>query len=341
MEGRVERIPALPGARSQPDTVLLEMSDPAGRAGRPRGRGAAPGGRGRLREPAGPAREPAPEPAGPGRRAAESRAPGGQAAGGGGRGARQGRAHPGARPRSSRAARRASSASRPRSRGSATRRASAPTQAQLAAQRARVEPDAGDATSCAGARSIRSRCGPASPACSRSCRWRWASGSPPGTTLARVARPENLKAELRIPEVQAKDVRSGMPASIDTRNGIVPGRVMRVAPSVAGGSGDRGRGPRRAAPQGARPEPLGGRHDRDRAAGQRPLRGPARPRPGRTARSSSSSWSRTATRRCACRWSSAAAPSTPWKSSSGLAVGDQVILSDTSAQDEHDRIRLE
>jgi HlyD family secretion protein len=58
----------------------------------------------------------------------------------------------------------------------------------------------------------------------------------PGTTLARVARPEKLKAELRIPEVQAKDVIVGMTASIDTRNGIVPGRVIRVAPSVQEGS---------------------------------------------------------------------------------------------------------
>jgi HlyD family secretion protein len=59
---------------------------------------------------------------------------------------------------------------------------------------------------------------------------------PPGSTLARVARPEKLKAELRIAEVQAKDVTVGMTASIDTRNGIIPGRVMRVAPSVQEGS---------------------------------------------------------------------------------------------------------
>ena len=58
----------------------------------------------------------------------------------------------------------------------------------------------------------------------------------PGTTLARVARPENLKAELRIPEVQAKDLRSGLPASIDTRNGVIPGHVIRVAPSAQEGS---------------------------------------------------------------------------------------------------------
>lgn len=58
----------------------------------------------------------------------------------------------------------------------------------------------------------------------------------PGTNLARVARPENLKAELHIPEVQAKDVIVGLRAQIDTRNGIVPGHVTRVAPSVQEGS---------------------------------------------------------------------------------------------------------
>ncbi len=59
---------------------------------------------------------------------------------------------------------------------------------------------------------------------------------PISSTLARVARPEKLKAELRIPEVQAKDVVVGMTASIDTRNGVIPGRVVRVAPSVQEGS---------------------------------------------------------------------------------------------------------
>ncbi|HEX7181830.1 MAG TPA: HlyD family efflux transporter periplasmic adaptor subunit [Thermoanaerobaculia bacterium] len=59
---------------------------------------------------------------------------------------------------------------------------------------------------------------------------------PPGTTLARVARPEQLKAELRVPETQAKDVTAGLRASIDTRNGVIPGRVLRVAPSAQDGT---------------------------------------------------------------------------------------------------------
>jgi HlyD family secretion protein len=54
---------------------------------------------------------------------------------------------------------------------------------------------------------------------------------PAGTNLARVARPDLLKAEVRIQETQAKDVTAGRKVSIDTRNGIVPGHVERVSPS--------------------------------------------------------------------------------------------------------------
>src|SRR5260370_3583565 len=57
-----------------------------------------------------------------------------------------------------------------------------------------------------------------------------------GTNLPRVARPENLKAQVRIPETQAKDVMAGQKASIDTRNGLIDGHVQRVAPSVQEGT---------------------------------------------------------------------------------------------------------
>jgi HlyD family secretion protein len=59
---------------------------------------------------------------------------------------------------------------------------------------------------------------------------------PEGTTLAKVVQPGQLKAVLRIPESQAKDVAVGQPASIDTRNGIVAGHVTRKDPSALGGS---------------------------------------------------------------------------------------------------------
>ncbi len=57
-----------------------------------------------------------------------------------------------------------------------------------------------------------------------------------GTTLARVAKPERLKAELRIPQTQARDVQVGQAAFIDTRRDTIPGRVRRVDPNVQGGS---------------------------------------------------------------------------------------------------------
>ncbi|MCM2268749.1 MAG: HlyD family efflux transporter periplasmic adaptor subunit [Thermoanaerobaculia bacterium] len=58
----------------------------------------------------------------------------------------------------------------------------------------------------------------------------------PGSNLARVADPTRLKAELRVPETQARDVAIGLPAKVDTRNGVVAGRVIRVDPAVTNGT---------------------------------------------------------------------------------------------------------
>ena len=58
----------------------------------------------------------------------------------------------------------------------------------------------------------------------------------PGTNLARVADPKKLRAEVKIAETQAKDVMPGQKATIDTRNGIVNGHVSRVDPSVINGT---------------------------------------------------------------------------------------------------------
>jgi HlyD family secretion protein len=75
-----------------------------------------------------------------------------------------------------------------------------------------------------------------------------------GTILAKVAQPNKLKAELKIPETQAKDVQIGQLASIDTRNGMVSGHVMRIDPAVLNGTvtvDAKLEGP---LPQGARPD---------------------------------------------------------------------------------------
>jgi HlyD family secretion protein len=58
----------------------------------------------------------------------------------------------------------------------------------------------------------------------------------PGMNLARVADPKKLRAEIKIAETQAKDVMPGQKAAIDTRNGIVNGHVSRVDPSVINGT---------------------------------------------------------------------------------------------------------
>ncbi|HEY9404506.1 MAG TPA: HlyD family efflux transporter periplasmic adaptor subunit [Pyrinomonadaceae bacterium] len=76
----------------------------------------------------------------------------------------------------------------------------------------------------------------------------------PGTVLARVVEPSQLKAELRIPETQAKDVQLGQVASIDTRNGVVTGRVQRIDPAVQEGTVTVDVELTGALPQGARPD---------------------------------------------------------------------------------------
>jgi HlyD family secretion protein len=58
----------------------------------------------------------------------------------------------------------------------------------------------------------------------------------PGQNLARVADPGHLKAELKIAETQAKDVELGQLASVDTRNGIIAGRVSRKDPAAVNGT---------------------------------------------------------------------------------------------------------
>jgi len=58
----------------------------------------------------------------------------------------------------------------------------------------------------------------------------------PGFNMARVADPASLKAELRIPETQIKDVRVGQPVAVDTRNGIIQGTVSRIDPAAREGT---------------------------------------------------------------------------------------------------------
>lgn len=76
----------------------------------------------------------------------------------------------------------------------------------------------------------------------------------PGTNLAKVAQPGRLKAVLHIPETQAKDIQIGQVASIDTRNGLIPGHVIRIDPGAENGTVAVDVGLDGALPKGARPD---------------------------------------------------------------------------------------
>jgi HlyD family secretion protein len=76
----------------------------------------------------------------------------------------------------------------------------------------------------------------------------------PGANLARVANPTNLKAELRIAETQTKDIRVGQYAEVDTRNGIVKGKVSRIDPASLNGTVGVDVTLEGELPQGARPD---------------------------------------------------------------------------------------
>jgi len=60
----------------------------------------------------------------------------------------------------------------------------------------------------------------------------------PGAILAKIAQPNKLKATLKIPETQVKDVVIGQVASVDTRNGVIPGHVTRIDPASVNGTVD-------------------------------------------------------------------------------------------------------
>lgn len=76
----------------------------------------------------------------------------------------------------------------------------------------------------------------------------------PGITLAKVVQPGRLKAVLRIPETQARDIVPGQRVAVDTRNGIIPGHVTVAYPAAEGGTVGVDVALEGALPRGARPD---------------------------------------------------------------------------------------
>jgi HlyD family secretion protein len=161
-----------------------------------------------------------------------------------------------------------------------------------------------------------------------------------GTILAKVAQPTKLKAELKIAETQAKDIQIGQPASIDTRNGVIPGLVSRIDPAVREGTvlvdvrltGEL--------PQGARPDlSVDGTVELERLDDVLYVGRPAFGQPDslvglfRLDRESGEAL------RTQVRLGRSSVNTI--EIVEGLSVGDQVILSDMSNWDAYDRVRLD
>ena len=161
----------------------------------------------------------------------------------------------------------------------------------------------------------------------------------PGTILAKIAQPHKLKATLKIPETQVKDVAIGQVASIDTRNGIIPGHVSRIDPAAVNGTVDVDVSLDGPLPPGARPDlSVDGTITLERLADVvyvgRPVVGQCGAKislfkvdpDGKEAQRVNVSLGRCSVNNI--------------EVVDGLKVGDQVILSDMSAQDAYNRIRL-
>ncbi len=161
----------------------------------------------------------------------------------------------------------------------------------------------------------------------------------PGTTLAKVAEPSRLKAELRISETQAKDIQIGQPVAIDTRNGVVQGRVIRIDPAVVNGTVTVDAGIEGTLPKGARPDlSVEGIIELDRAADGLFVGRPVQSQAYGTLSLYRLSPDGSEAQRVKVHLGRGSVSTI--EILEGLNPGDQVILSDTSAWDSSDRIRI-
>ena len=160
-----------------------------------------------------------------------------------------------------------------------------------------------------------------------------------GTVLAKVSQPWRLKTELKIPETQMNEIRIGMPADIDTRNGIIKGQVSRIDPAAVNGTVTVDVRLLGELPQGARPDlSVDGTIEIEKLTDvlyvERPVIGQAnatvglfRVNPdGKEAERVQVKFGRSSVNTI--------------EVVSGLKLGDKVVLSDMSQWDAHNRVRL-
>lgn len=161
-----------------------------------------------------------------------------------------------------------------------------------------------------------------------------------GTNIARVARPDDLQAELQIPETQARDVQIGQLVHVDTRNGVVDGRVIRIDPAARNGTVQVDVELLGSLPRGARPQlSVDGTIEIERLENVVYTGRPVYGQPNSTI----SLFKLVEEGRYAIR-----VPVEIGRTSvnqveivQGLVPGDRVVLSDTSAYDAYDRIRID
>lgn len=161
-----------------------------------------------------------------------------------------------------------------------------------------------------------------------------------GTTLAKVVQPDQLKASLKIAETQARDIQIGQPAEIDTHNGVIDGKVMRIDPGVLNGTVTVDVELAGALPLGARPDlSVDGTIDLDRMTDVLYVGRPAFGNENSTISLFKLSPDGKTAVRVPVKVGRASVNSI--QVIEGLQQGDSVILSDMSRWDNTDRIRLD
>ncbi len=160
-----------------------------------------------------------------------------------------------------------------------------------------------------------------------------------GADLAKVAKQMPLKAELKVSETQAKDILLGQPVAIDTRNGIVQGRVIRIDPAVVNGTVTVDASLEGDLPKGARPDlSVEGTVELDRTPSALFSGRPVQAQAFETLNLFRLSPDGKEATRVKVKLGRASVSTV--EILDGLKNGDRVILSDTSQYDAVDRIRL-
>ena len=161
----------------------------------------------------------------------------------------------------------------------------------------------------------------------------------PGANLARVVEPTRLKAVIRVAETQAKDLALGLPCDIDTRNGIVKGKVVRIDPAAQNGTVAVDVALQGELPKGSRPDlTVDGTIELARLDDTLYVGRPAQGAGESTISLFRVDPSTGEAHRVRVRLGRASVNSV--QILEGLSLGDEVVLSDASAWDAFDRIRL-